>query len=110
MSREVGSISVISFHPQTGRATIFLYDSYPSGMGYAEEAYRQFPHHAQATLETLVACTCEGGCYARVQSPKCGNQNRLLDKQGAISLTSTPVGQVTQRTCSYAFPGSSRAQ
>jgi DEAD/DEAH box helicase domain-containing protein len=84
--RDVGGVSVVPSHPQTGRATIFLYDGYPGGIGYSEEAYRQFPALAQATLETLQACSCEGGCLSCCFSPKCGNQNRPMDKRGAIVL------------------------
>ena len=84
--RDVGGVSILPAHPQTGKATIFIYDGYPGGMGYAEEAYRQFDALARATLETLTACPCESGCYACVQSPKCGNQNRPLDKSGANHL------------------------
>lgn len=84
--RDVGGVSVVPFHQQTGRATIFLYDGYPGGIGYSEEAYRQFPALAQATLETLRACPCEGGCLSCCFSPKCGNQNRPMDKRGAIFL------------------------
>jgi DEAD/DEAH box helicase domain-containing protein len=84
--RDVGGVSVVPFHQQTGRATIFIYDGYPGGIGYSEEAYRQFPALAQATLETLLACPCEGGCLSCCFSPKCGNQNRPMDKRGAIAL------------------------
>jgi DEAD/DEAH box helicase domain-containing protein len=87
--RDVGGVSIVPAHPQTEKATIFIYDGYPGGMGYAEEAYRQFEALAQATLEAVAACSCEGGCYACVQSPKCGNQNRPLDKSGAIYLLQT---------------------
>ena len=70
----------------TRRATIFVYDGYPGGIGYAEEAYHHFVALATATREVVAACPCEAGCYACVQSPKCGNQNNPLDKQGAIDL------------------------
>ena len=51
--RDVGGVSVVPVHPQTGKATIFIYDGYPGGMGYGEGAYQQFAALAQATLETL---------------------------------------------------------
>ncbi len=82
--RDVGGVSVVPHHPQTQSATIFIYDGYPGGMGYADEAFRQFDALAQATLEALKACPCTGGCYKCIFSPKCGNQNRPLDKTGAI--------------------------
>ncbi len=87
--RDMGGVSILPAHPQTERATIFIYDGYPGGIGYAEEAYRQFTALARATHEALLACPCETGCYACVQSPSCGNQNRSLDKAGAIYLLAT---------------------
>ncbi|GAC1362938.1 MAG: DEAD/DEAH box helicase [Ktedonobacteraceae bacterium] len=84
--RDMGGVSILPAHPQTERATIFIYDGYPGGIGYAEEAYEQFVALARATYEALLACPCEKGCYACVQSPSCGNQNRILDKAGALYL------------------------
>lgn len=84
--RDVGGVSIVPFHPQTRNATIFIYDGYPGGIGYSEEAYRQWHALAQATLDTLRKCECTSGCYACIMSPKCGNQNRPLDKAGAIYL------------------------
>jgi DEAD/DEAH box helicase domain-containing protein len=92
----VGGVSVVPVHPQTNKATIFIYDGYPGGMGYAEGAYHQFTALAQETFETLRACTCEGGCLSCVQSPKCGNQNRPLDKRGAIFLLQALLGEDEQ--------------
>jgi DEAD/DEAH box helicase domain-containing protein len=84
--RDVGGVSIVPYHPQTQTATIFIYDGYPGGMGYSNEAYRQWELLAKATLETLVSCDCTGGCYRCIMSPKCGSQNRPLDKAGAIFL------------------------
>jgi DEAD/DEAH box helicase domain-containing protein len=84
--RDVGGVSIVPSHPQTQQATIFIYDGYPGGMGYSEEAYRQWEALAKATLETLISCDCTGGCYRCIMSPKCGNQNRPLDKAGATFL------------------------
>lgn len=86
--RDVGGVSILPEHPQTRQATIFIYDGYPGGIGYAEGAYQQFKDLARATQEAIAACSCEDGCYACVQSPKCGSENRPLDKAGAIRLLS----------------------
>ncbi len=84
--RDLGGVSVVPQHPQTGEPTIFVYDAYPGGTGYAAEAYARFRELAAATHEAILRCACESGCYACVQSPKCGNQNRPLDKAGAAQL------------------------
>jgi DEAD/DEAH box helicase domain-containing protein len=94
--RDVGGVSIVPLHPQTEKATIFVYDGYPGGMGYAEGAFQQFSALARETLETLRACPCEGGCLSCIQSPKCGNQNRPLDKQGAILLLRALLGRDEQ--------------
>ena len=84
--RDVAGVSIVPYHPQTQAATIFIYDSYQGGMGYSEEAYRRWSALAQASLETLENCDCSNGCYACILSPRCGTQNRQLDKVGAIFL------------------------
>ncbi|HET9732123.1 MAG TPA: DEAD/DEAH box helicase [Acidimicrobiales bacterium] len=82
---DVGGVST-PWHPDTGQATIVVYDGYPGGAGVAELGFRAGVDHLPATLASLEACPCEGGCPSCVQSPKCGNLNEPLDKAGAIAL------------------------
>lgn len=82
---DVGGIST-TWHPDTGAATVAIYDGYPGGVGIAELGYAAADRHLATTLEMLEACGCEQGCPSCVQSPKCGNGNEPLDKAGAIAL------------------------
>ncbi|HEY8201739.1 MAG TPA: Zn-binding domain-containing protein, partial [Actinomycetota bacterium] len=82
---DIGGVST-ALAPDTGLPTVFVYDGYPGGVGIAERGYLRAPEHQQATLEAIRGCRCESGCPSCVQSPKCGNGNEPLDKQGAVRL------------------------
>ncbi len=45
-----------------GLPTVYLYDSYPGGVGLAEKAFNLLPHILKACYELLVACPCSDGC------------------------------------------------
>jgi len=85
---DVGGVST-NWQPQTGMATIVIYDGYPGGAGIAELGFAAGRRHVEATLEVVSNCPCESGCPSCVQSPKCGNWNEPLDKAGAIALLRT---------------------
>jgi DEAD/DEAH box helicase domain-containing protein len=82
---DIGGVST-ALHPDTGRPTILVYDGHPGGAGFAERGFRAARIWLTATRDAIVACGCASGCPSCVQSPKCGNGNKPLDKQGAISL------------------------
>jgi DEAD/DEAH box helicase domain-containing protein len=82
---DIGGVSY-PFHPETGRATIFIYDGYPGGVGVAEQGYELLDELMVKTLDLIAACPCEAGCPSCVQSPKCGNLNTPLDKRAAVFL------------------------
>jgi DEAD/DEAH box helicase domain-containing protein len=79
---DVGGMS-FPFHPQVGSGAVFLYDGHPGGIGIAARAYAELPELLGRVLELLRSCPCDEGCPSCVQSPKCGNGNRPLDKAGA---------------------------
>ncbi len=82
---DIGGVST-PFHPDTGKAQIFIYDAYPGGIGIAEKGFEMITELWQATLKAVEACPCTDGCPSCVQSPKCGNNNQPLDKEAAIVL------------------------
>ncbi len=82
---DIGGLST-ALHPDTGTPTIFVYDGHPGGAGFAERAYGVAAYWLRATRDAIFACGCLRGCPSCVQSPKCGNGNDPLDKEGAIAV------------------------
>lgn len=82
---DIGGVST-RFHPDTGMPTIFIYDGFPGGAGFAEHGFSHTHMWLEATREVVASCSCVSGCPSCVQSPKCGNGNDPLDKRGAVAL------------------------
>ncbi|GAA1010790.1 DEAD/DEAH box helicase [Nocardiopsis tropica] len=80
---DIGGLST-ALHEDTGLPSIFVYDGYPGGAGFAERGYEALATWLLATRDAVAACECPAGCPSCVQSPKCGNGNDPLDKAGAI--------------------------
>ncbi len=82
---DIGGVST-PFHPDTGRAQIFIHDAYPGGIGIAEKGFEMVDKLWQVTLNLIEECPCQDGCPSCIQSPKCGNNNQPLDKKAAVIL------------------------
>jgi DEAD/DEAH box helicase domain-containing protein len=82
---DIGGLST-NVHFQTGRSTIFIYDGHPGGVGITLRGYEQFERLLGDAERLIAECPCESGCPSCVQSPKCGNLNEPLHKQGALEL------------------------
>ncbi len=82
---DIGGLST-PFHPDTGKAQIFIHDGYPGGIGIAEKGFELIGELWRATLRAIAECPCQDGCPSCVQSPKCGNNNKPLDKRAAVVL------------------------
>ncbi|QJC22528.1 DEAD/DEAH box helicase [Arcanobacterium buesumense] len=89
---DLGGLST-AVHPDTGQPTIIIHDAISGGSGAAYRGFYAGPQWIAATLETLLTCTCESGCPACIQSPKCGNNNNPLSKTGATLLMATIADQ-----------------
>ncbi len=82
---DIGGIST-PHHPHTDRATVFIYDGYPGGVGLTEAGFGVVEELMTRTARLIDDCECDGGCPACVQSPQCGNGNEPLTKQPAVTL------------------------
>jgi DEAD/DEAH box helicase domain-containing protein len=82
---DIGGLST-NIHPQTALPTIFVYDGHAGGVGITERGFERFEGWVEDTAKMLAGCPCEQGCPSCVQSPKCGNLNDYLDKEGALTL------------------------
>ena len=52
-----------------GRPTLFMFDRYPGGLGFAEQGWARLDDLARAALEHVRDCPCDGGCPACVGLP-----------------------------------------
>ena len=92
---DIGGLST-PIHRQSRLPTIFVYDGYPGGVGISRRGYDAFESLARDTLGVIVRCPCERGCPACIQSPKCGNWNEPLSKDGAVGLLRYLLGQISR--------------
>src|SRR5919107_856295 len=91
---DIGGLST-PVHRQSRLPTVFVYDGYPGGVGISRRGYDAFESLARDTLGVITRCPCEKGCPACIQSPKCGNWNEPLSKDGAVSFLRYLLGQTS---------------
>ena len=92
---DIGGLST-PVHRQSRLPTVFVYDGYPGGVGISRRGYDAFESLSRDTLGVITRCPCERGCPACIQSPKCGNWNEPLSKEGAVSLLRYLLGQTNR--------------
>ncbi len=97
--RDIGGLSTAR-HPDTGSPTIFIYDGVPWGIGISEKGYELAGELWQRTLTAVASCPCRDGCPSCIQSPKCGNKNMPLSKEGAVRLLKYLVELVANESVS----------
>jgi DEAD/DEAH box helicase domain-containing protein len=88
---DIGGLST-NVHYQTGAPTIFVYDGHPGGVGISRRGYDLFPRLVGDAALLIAECPCADGCPSCVQSPKCGNLNEPLHKEGALKLMRRMLG------------------
>ncbi|MFQ5718203.1 MAG: DEAD/DEAH box helicase [Acidobacteriota bacterium] len=89
---DLGGISY-PHHAQIGGPAFFIYDGHAGGIGLARQGYVRIGELLDRTWRFLAACPCEEGCPSCVQSPKCGNGNRPLDKAASLFLLEVLTGR-----------------
>ena len=90
---DIGGVST-AIGPVDGLPTIFVYDGYPGGAGFADRGFSQINTWWSATAAAIEACECPLGCPSCVQSPKCGSGNDPLDKVGAVRVLRLVLGEL----------------
>lgn len=84
---DIGGVST-PLHTDTEQPTIFFYDGFEGGIGISETLYAMI-HKLLATALALISkCECVEGCPSCIYSPKCGNENKPLDKRAAKTILS----------------------
>ena len=63
-------------------------------IGLAEKAAELFPKIAELAYRMVSGCSCVSGCPSCIHSPKCGNNNQMLDKAGTVELLSYLVKEM----------------
>lgn len=90
----------------TGGPTVFLYDKYPGGLGYAQRAFHRFEEMLAAALRLIEGCPCEDGCPSCVgsplpasfhQDPDAFSKGRIPDKEAALILLHAALGREEYR-------------
>jgi len=82
---DIGGLST-NFYPSTGKPTVFIYDGFEGGIGLSEKAYQLYGEIVKTSMELVKECSCTEGCPACIYSPKCGNDNKPMDKKGTVFL------------------------
>ncbi|MFX0005822.1 MAG: DEAD/DEAH box helicase [Candidatus Hermodarchaeota archaeon] len=84
---DLGGVS-IDFDPIRQQPIIYIYDAYRGGIGIAETLYYNLNELIKLAYDLIDSCSCKtsDGCPVCIMSPKCGNNNDPLDKNGALFL------------------------
>ncbi len=87
---DLGGVS-IDFDPVEQEPVIYIYDAYRGGIGISELLYFNLNTLLEHTYRLIDTCSCKAheGCPACIMSPKCGNNNDPLDKEGALFILRT---------------------
>lgn len=92
-SKEMGGIS-------TPEGDIFVYDSTDGGSGMCKLLFKKLRRAFEISYEVLKNCSCRNveGCPKCTYSYQCGNDNKPLNKIGALSITEKVLKEEKRET------------
>lgn len=100
----------------TDLPSVFIYDKYPEGLGFAEKSYELIEQILESCLELIESCPCEDGCPSCVGSAlqtwsyfdaDSGTRERIPDKEAALILLHDMLGKepyVPKKRLGTVFP------
>jgi len=94
---DIGGLST-PLHPDTSSPTIFIYDGFEGGIGISETLFTNIKPLFEKTLELIDKCECKDGCPSCIYSPKCGNENKPLDKKAASIILERLLSIINRET------------
>ncbi len=85
----------------TSVPTIFIYDKYPGGLGFAERSFELIDQIMESCLELISSCPCDYGCPSCVGSTNRSwsyfddseQKERIPDKEAALILLHEMLGK-----------------
>lgn len=95
---DIGGLSTAVGPESDGLPSVFVYDGYPGGAGFAERGFHQAGAWLGATAAAIESCECARGCPSCVQSPKCGSGNQPLDKVGAVRVLRLVLKELAEKS------------
>ncbi len=94
ISCDPGDIGCVVDSAALGKPAVFIYDRYPGGVGFAEQAYERIGEVLEGALELIEACECQRGCPScvgvalpvSVRSEDVDTRGFLPDKRVALAV------------------------
>jgi hypothetical protein len=74
-------------------SAVFIYERYPLGLGFTEQAYERMHEILPAVLDTIRQCPCEAGCPCCVGKPLRGYTTWNVER-GEASIPSKAAAQM----------------
>ena len=99
---DITDIGPVVDSSNTGSPTLFIYDKYQGGLGFAQKSYELLEKIMETCLELILGCQCEDGCPSCVGSPSRSwsyfdadseFKERIPDKEAALIILHDMLGK-----------------